>query len=146
MTTNRTNAGRLKRITLILAVVILAPCLFGFWIRLSEFIATARQDSLGAFAIVPIFNYLLATCGFVLMMIWAVLNGMFKDVEAPKFDLLRRERMLDESDDDQDDWWKGEGGDDDPMKPFPGDGDANEVKESGLQTVGRELGEPVHHG
>src|SRR5690606_4047649 len=102
----RSKSGKLQRITLILAVLILAPCLFGFWVRRSVFIATAQHDSLGAFAILQIFNYLLATCGFIAMMAWAVLNGMFKDVERPKFEMLEREKMLDRQDDDAADWWK----------------------------------------
>ena len=51
----------------------------------------------GAFAITPIVNYLLAGCGFLLLFAWAARNGMFRDIEAPKFQMLENERRLDAS-------------------------------------------------
>ena len=82
-------------VTLLLAVVILVPSCVGFGTKLLEFIFTFRTDPDGAFAITPILNYLLSSAGFMLLLVWATWNGMFRDVEAPKFDLLRREAELD---------------------------------------------------
>ncbi len=82
-------------ITLVLAAVILVPSCLGFGAKLLEFVFTFRTDPDGAFAITPILNYLLSSLGFMLLLIWATWNGMFRDVEGPKFDLLRREAQLD---------------------------------------------------
>ncbi len=82
-------------VTLGFAVVILIPSGFGFVAKFFEFAATFREDPSGAFAITPMLNYLLASIGFMLLLIWATWNGMFRDIEQPKFDLLRREAQLD---------------------------------------------------
>ena len=49
----------------------------------------------GAFAIAPIVNYLLASAGFLFVLLWATANGMFHDIEAPKYRMLEREEELD---------------------------------------------------
>lgn len=107
------------RVSIVLALIILPPCLFGFIAKFSEFVATFRQDELGVFAIQPIFNYLLATCGFCLLLVWAIMHGMFHDVEAPKYQFLEQEYMLDHPPDDEDDDSDGDGGPDEPVIPEP---------------------------
>lgn len=82
-------------VTAVLAVVILIPSMLGFGNKLLEFIALVRGDVDGAFAISPVANYLLASLGFFCLLLWATLNGMFKDIEEPKHDLLTRENELD---------------------------------------------------
>jgi uncharacterized repeat protein (TIGR01451 family) len=41
-------------------------------------------DEEGAFTVVPILNYLLVSFGFLLLFVWAILHGMFRDIERPK--------------------------------------------------------------
>lgn len=83
------------RITLILAVLILIPSLYGFGSKFYEFVHIYRGETDGAFAVAPIINYLLASAGFFLLLLWATMNGMFRDIERPKFTLLEREAQLD---------------------------------------------------
>ena len=75
--------------------LILIPSLWGFGSKFLEFIAIYRGDVDGAFAIAPILNYLLASIGFLLLFFWAAANGMFHDIERPKYQLLEREEELD---------------------------------------------------
>jgi hypothetical protein len=90
------NASRRKTlVTLTMAVIILVPSMMGFGAKLVEFIHTFRGQRDGVFAITPMINYLLATLGFLCMLIWATLNGMFRDMERPKETMLEQERQLD---------------------------------------------------
>ena len=84
-----------KRITLLLAVAILIPSLWGFGSKFIEFVQIYRGDVDGAFAVAPIINYLLASAGFFLLLLWATMNGMFHDIEKPKETMLEREQQLD---------------------------------------------------
>ncbi len=91
------NSPRTKAIvTLALALAILVPSMIGFVDKFVEFIRTFGEERGGEFAITPIVNYSLATLGFLCMLVWATLNGMFRDIERPKFTMLETERMLDE--------------------------------------------------
>lgn len=93
---NRTAPSRLARwLSIILAVAILLPSMWGFGNKFAEFVALARGDVEGAFAITPVVNYLLASLGFLFLFCWAALNGMFHDIEQPKYDMLETERELD---------------------------------------------------
>jgi len=78
-----------------MAVVILVPSMYGFLGKFVEFVHIYRGAKGGEFAVAPILNYLLASTGFFCMLLWAAWNGMFRDVERPKFDFLENERMLD---------------------------------------------------
>ena len=90
------NAARLRSwITLILALLILPISLWGFGSKLIEFISVYRERTDGAFAVAPILNYMLASAGFFLLLLWAAMNGMFHDIEGPKHTLLEREAELD---------------------------------------------------
>jgi NADH:ubiquinone oxidoreductase subunit 5 (subunit L)/multisubunit Na+/H+ antiporter MnhA subunit len=79
-----------------LALAILVPSLWGFGSKFVEFIALYRSNEQGAFAIMPVLNYLLASSGFLMLFCWAVLQGMFRDIERPKYTMLENERRLDE--------------------------------------------------
>lgn len=83
-------------VTLVLAIVILAPALYGFGGKFLEFLTLAGDEE-GAFTIMPILNYLLASAGFLLLFGWAVMHGMFRDIERPKYTMLENERRLDEA-------------------------------------------------
>ncbi|HUS37892.1 MAG: hypothetical protein WBF93_16470 [Pirellulales bacterium] len=82
-------------ITLLLAVLILVPSLYGFGTKFAEFLALVRGDVDGAFAITPVVNYLLASLGFLCLFCWAALHGMFHNIEGPKYKMLENERYLD---------------------------------------------------
>ncbi len=71
------------------------PAMFGFGTKFYELIRVFQGDPAGAFAVTPIVNYLLASFGFVLLFGWAARNGMFRDIECPKFEMLENERRLD---------------------------------------------------
>lgn len=90
------SPGRAQTIvTIVLALVILVPSFWGFGTKFLEFIALYRREVDGTFAISPILNYLLASLGFFCLFCWAILRGMFRDIEAPKAAMLENERRLD---------------------------------------------------
>jgi hypothetical protein len=89
------STRRMRIVMLAMAVAILVPSLYGFGTKFLEFIALYRGDVEGAFAITPILNYLLASTGFLFLFAWAVLHGMFRDVEQPKYTMLENEQRLD---------------------------------------------------
>lgn len=81
--------------TIILAILILLPSMYGFVGKFIEFVHIYRGEAGGAFAVAPIMNYLLATLGFFCLLLWAIRNGMFRDVEQPKLHMLENEEVLD---------------------------------------------------
>jgi hypothetical protein len=87
-----------RLVTLIFALVILVPSGYGFTRKFLELMALTRGEVDGAFAISPVVNYLLTSVGFFFLFCWAILNGMFGDIERPKRVFLETERMLDEED------------------------------------------------
>ena len=91
------SSGRLW-LTLFFAVIILVPSMLGFAAKFIEFVNTFRGQSDGAFAITPMVNYVLASLGFLCLLVWATVNGMFHDVERPKEIMLQREQQLDKGD------------------------------------------------
>ncbi len=86
---------RRRLLGLLLAAVILIPSLLGFGNKFIELIRIYRGDADGAFAVAPITNYILASTGFLLLFFWAAANGMFRDIERPKYAMLENERRLD---------------------------------------------------
>lgn len=79
----------------VFALIVLPMSLYGFGAKFVEFIAIFRGELDGIFAVTPIVNYLLASLGFFFLLLWATAQGMFRDVERPKVDLLEREAALD---------------------------------------------------
>lgn len=82
-------------ITLLFAGPILIFSGMGFVAKFLEFINTFQDESGGVFAITPMVNYLLASGGFFCLLVWATLNGMFHDIEAPKQTMLENDDALD---------------------------------------------------
>lgn len=82
-------------VTIIFGVIILIPSLMGFVVKFGELMALTNDTDDGGFAITPVINYLLASAGFFLLLLWAALNGMFRDLERPKYLMLDNERELD---------------------------------------------------
>jgi hypothetical protein len=88
--------GWKKAIGTALAIgVFLVPAFVGFGNKLLELVYLAGDEE-GAFTVMPILNYLLASIGFFLLLCWAIAHGMFRDIEQPKHELLETERQLDE--------------------------------------------------
>lgn len=85
-------------VTAVLALLILVPSMLGFADKFRQLIILCQGNTDGAFAITPVVNYLLASFGFFCLLCWAALNGMFRDVEKPKRQMLETEAMLDEND------------------------------------------------
>lgn len=82
-------------LTLFFAIVILPLSGIGFGMKFIEFIHVFKGDAAGMFAISPMVNYLLASMGFLCLLVWATKNGMFQDIERPKDIMLEREMELD---------------------------------------------------
>jgi hypothetical protein len=94
-TNNKSSGRRNLIVTVLFAVAVLIPSLYGFSGKFIEFIAVFRGESDGVFAITPIVNYLLATLGFFCLFGWALMQGMFSDIERPKQTVLENEEWLD---------------------------------------------------
>jgi hypothetical protein len=92
---SRTQWPLRKIVTILLAIAILVPSLFGFGTKFYEFVILARGDVEGVFAVTPVVNYLMASLGFLCLLGWATANGMFRDIEAPKRTMLENEERLD---------------------------------------------------
>lgn len=96
---NTPKQSRAKAIVIgVIAVVILVPSAFGFITKLVEFYYTFKTEKGGGFAIFPIMNYLLITAGFACLLGWATFNGMFRNIEKPKYDMLEQEDRLERDD------------------------------------------------
>jgi hypothetical protein len=89
------SGSKRKWLKALFVAMILGPSMLGFGMKFIEFIAIFRGDGEGAFAIAPILNYLLASFGFLLLFGWAAANGMFHDIEGPKYTMLVNEDRLD---------------------------------------------------
>jgi nitrogen fixation-related uncharacterized protein len=94
----RLNGARITVIATAIGIVLAG--VYGFGSKLEEFIHLLNDPEFteGRFALIPILNYFLASAGFPCMFLWAARNGMFKDLERPKYDMLKRERELDAED------------------------------------------------
>jgi len=87
--------NRLKpAVLVVMSVLILVPSMVGFVMKFREFIRTFQDSTDGAFAITPMLNYLLASLGFFSLLIWAAANGMFRDIEEPKYRMLEIDAEL----------------------------------------------------
>lgn len=105
--TARDRAGsRLNRTTIILAVFILVPACYGFVRKFIE-MTILIQDEEGAFTLMPILTYLLASLGFLMLFLWAIVQGMFRDIEKPKETMLITEAKLDAESAEERELWKG---------------------------------------
>jgi hypothetical protein len=101
------QARRLNVTTVILGVFILVPACYGFVRKFVELVALVGDEE-GTFAVLPVVNYLLASLGFAMLFLWAMLHGMFRDVEAPKRTMLDNEARLDAEAQEEREAWKGD--------------------------------------
>lgn len=77
----------------ILVVVILVPSAVGFTTKLLKFVQASGSGE-GGFAILPLLVYLSVAAGFLCLLAWAMFQGMFRDVERPKYTMLENEERL----------------------------------------------------
>ena len=93
-----------NRVVLILAVVILGFCFFGFGSKFVELVRLVAADGEaaeeGVFAVAPLVNYLLASAGFLCVLGWAAAHGMCHDIEGTKQTMLESDAQLDAQGDD----------------------------------------------
>lgn len=89
-----------NRIVQLLSVVILGFCCYGFGSKFIELVRLVVTDSdaarEGIFAVAPLTNYLLASAGFLCLLGWATVHGMFRDIERPKQTMLDINAQLDD--------------------------------------------------
>lgn len=98
MSSSRSKSDRWANwTTVILGILILIPSMYGFIGKFIEFVHIYRGTPGGEFAVAPIVNYLLATLGFFCLLLWATAHGMFRDMERPKYEMLKNETLLDRS-------------------------------------------------
>jgi hypothetical protein len=67
----------------------------GFCVKIYEFTDDLLAEEGIRFAGVHLLTYGLVALGFLTLLAFAFLSGHFADIEAPKYDLLRREREHD---------------------------------------------------
>lgn len=92
------NAPAHQRVPLwtwVVGAAVLIPSILGFANKFLDLIIVAQGDEEGAFALTPMINYLLATAGFFCMLIWAVAQGAFHDLNAPSREMFENEQELD---------------------------------------------------
>lgn len=78
----------------LLALIILLPSGFGFITKLVDFFKTSQSGQEGAFALIPMLVYLSVAAGFLCLLVWAIFQGMFRDIEKPKYTMLENEERL----------------------------------------------------
>jgi hypothetical protein len=82
--------------TWVFAALVLIPTILGFANKFLDLVLVVQGDEEGAFAVTPIVNYLLATAGFLCLMIWTAMQGAFQNLDAPSHAMMDNERRLDE--------------------------------------------------
>lgn len=81
--------------TWIVGAAVLIPSILGFANKFLDLVVIAQGDEEGAFALTPMINYLLATAGFFCMLMYAVAQGAFHDINAPSHAMFENELELD---------------------------------------------------
>ncbi len=73
-------------------VVVLAG--IGFTFKIYMFFRDMIRTGELSFAVIPVAAYVCTALGFALLLVWSFLNGQFRDLEGPKFEMLRDEERL----------------------------------------------------
>ena len=81
--------------TWLVGTAVLVPSILGFANKFLDLCLVAQGDADGIFALTPIVNYLLATAGFFCLLIWAVGQGAFHDLDSPSLTMFNNELELD---------------------------------------------------
>lgn len=91
-----TKKSKTHWMTWFFAALVLIPTILGFANKFLDLVLVVQGDEEGAFAITPITNYLLATAGFLCLLIWTAAQGAFQNLDGPSVTMLENERRLDE--------------------------------------------------
>lgn len=75
----------------ILGTAILAVAGVGFSHMFLGLASTIGRGELAGFALAPVVSYLIMGLGVFLLVLWSALSGHLKDIEEPKFRMLKRE-------------------------------------------------------
>ena len=62
-----------------------------FVYKIAEFIFTLSSNDVKGFADVPVTIYFVVAAGWLLLLIWCFVSGKFRNVEEPKYEMLRME-------------------------------------------------------
>lgn len=65
-----------------------------FFVKMFEFVMTMSGDEVAGFGAVAVTTYLMGMAPLLLLMLWAVTTGRFRDVEAPKLRMLELDREI----------------------------------------------------
>jgi hypothetical protein len=82
-------------LTWLFAAIVLIPTILGFSNKFLDLVLVLQGDEEGAFAATPIVNYLLATAGFLCLLLWSAAQGAFHDLDAPSRAMFDNEQRLD---------------------------------------------------
>lgn len=83
-------------LTWFFSALVLIPTILGFANKFLDLVLVVQGDSEGAFAVTPIVNYLLATAGFLCLLIWTATQGAFQNLDAPSHTMFENEQRLDQ--------------------------------------------------
>ena len=79
----------------VFTLLVLVPTILGFINKFLDLLVVMQGDEEGAFALTPVFNYLLATAGFLCLLFWTAAQGAFQDINRPSHDMFENEQRLD---------------------------------------------------
>jgi hypothetical protein len=89
---NESHPARPERILLWAAMVIgIFAAGVAFIYKIAEFIFTLNESSVQGFADVPVTIYFVVAGGWLSLLVWCFVSGQFKNVEEPKYEMLRLE-------------------------------------------------------
>jgi hypothetical protein len=89
---SETTPARPERILLWAAMVIgIFAAGAAFIYKIAEFIFTLNESSVQGFADVPVTIYFVVAAGWLSLLVWCFASGQFKNVEEPKYEMLRLE-------------------------------------------------------
>ncbi|HYC21662.1 MAG TPA: hypothetical protein VEI94_03110 [Candidatus Bathyarchaeia archaeon] len=83
---SRMNRRSVIVFALTIGVMVIAGGAFVY--KMGEFATTIVKDDIAGFGAVAVTTYLIGMLPIVLVTMWAVLSGKFRDVERPKFRML----------------------------------------------------------
>ncbi|MBS0206093.1 MAG: hypothetical protein JSS49_24635 [Planctomycetes bacterium] len=79
----------------VFSALVLIPTILGFANKFLDLVLVVQGDEEGAFAVTPIVNYLLATAGFLCLLIWTAMQGAFENLDGPSQTMFENEQRLD---------------------------------------------------
>ncbi len=81
-------------IIFVLAVGVMVLAGGAFVGKMFEFALTMAGDEVAGFGAVAVTTYLLGMLPLMLLMLWAVMTGRFRDIEAPKLRMFEIDREI----------------------------------------------------